>query len=331
MILSFKIILFLSLFLTFIGCGSDGSSNINSDYNITITSSANSNGIILPFGVLDINLGSDQSYSIYPNVDYYIWDVYVDGISVGATSNYLFENITNSHTIEVFFSKEHLYVTLGDSITFGYGDDIPNDDESYDGKNVGGGYQPILNDLLTVYKNGFPFDIVNEGIDGTTSADGVLTIESLLIQYPEAKLFIVQYGTNDSNPMLQVPSGKGLNVGDYGYAGSFKDNLQRIVSAVKDAGKEICIAKPPIVVHYADPDLDPRNILLREYSEVIDELVYYPTNTIAIEPPDFYNYFREIDPITNKPRYYDQYIDGLHLNGKGYQSMAKLWFNALIN
>ena len=69
--------------------------------------------------------------------------------------------------------------------------------------------------------------------------------------------------------------------------------------------------------------------MIKEYIEVIDELVNNPANYTRIEPPDFYSFFKEIDLDTGQARYEDQYIDGLHPNGEGYQSMAQLWFNAL--
>jgi hypothetical protein len=40
------------------------------------------------------------------------------------------------------------YVAMGDSITRGSQDDIAYDDVSQDGRNTGGGYEPILNDLM---------------------------------------------------------------------------------------------------------------------------------------------------------------------------------------
>jgi hypothetical protein len=55
------------------------------------------------------------------------------------------------------------YVAIGDSITFGEGDDDPSDDISQDGRNSGGGYEPILNDRLTDMTGGVPHTIVNEG------------------------------------------------------------------------------------------------------------------------------------------------------------------------
>lgn len=232
--------------------------------------------------------------------------------------------------------EEQQLITMGDSITAGVGDDIAADDTSHDGKNNGGGFQPILNDLLTEYKNGLPHDIVNEGIAGDTSADGLAYIPTALNLYPDAKKYLLMYGTNDARPSLPVPSGKGLNPGDPGYPGTYKDNMQQIIDAINNAGKKVCLAKPPIALgdsadgaKYADPDTGARSVLIKEYNEVIDEFKNDPSNNITVTPPDFYNFFKEIDPGTGNPRYEDQYSDNIHPDGVGYQSMADLWFDAL--
>lgn len=238
--------------------------------------------------------------------------------------------------IEASFDKEHQLIAMGDSITEGIGDDIAADDTSQDGKNNGGGYEPILNDLLTVYEGGLPHDIVNEGVGGDTSADGLAFIPTALGLYPDAKKYLLQYGTNDARPWAPVPSGKGLNPGDPGYPGTYKDNMQQIIDEINNAGKEVSLAKLPIAlgdsvngVPYVDPDTGARSLLIKEYNQVIDEFVNDPTNNIIVMPPDFYNYFKDIDPATGFPRYEDQYADNLHPNGIGYQSMASLWFDAL--
>jgi lysophospholipase L1-like esterase len=257
-------------------------------------------------------------------------------VKIGGMTIYAFNNVTSDHTIEASFESNHIFVTIGDSITEGTGDDDTSDDTSQDGKNTGGGYQPILNDLLTAYENGIPHNIINEGVSGDTSADGLIIIQSTLSTYPEALRYLVMYGTNDARPWLPVPSGQGLNPGSPGYPGTYKDNMQRIIDAINSAGKEILIAKPPITLGdnvnstpYPDPDTGARSVLIKEYNQVIDELVSDPLNNITVTPPDFYNYFKEIDPATASPRYEDQYADNLHPNGIGYQSMAQLWFEEI--
>jgi lysophospholipase L1-like esterase len=205
------------------------------------------------------------------------------------------------------------YVALGDSITKGSGDDIPSDDTSSDGRVTGGGYEPILNNLLTTLK-GYPQYVAKEGVFGNTSGDGVVRISAVLAKHPNAQLFLVQYGTNDA-PGL--PSGKGLGPGDPGYAGSYKENMQKIINAVNAAGKRIALAKVPVI----RPSSNPANLVVQDYNIVIDELVSDSHNRITVTPPDFYTYF--------STRYWSEYSDQFHPNGTGYQSMANLWYQAL--
>jgi lysophospholipase L1-like esterase len=216
------------------------------------------------------------------------------------------------------------YVAVGDSITLGEGDDYVADDTSFDGRNIGGGYEPILNNLLTG-AIGYPHTVVNEGVSGSTSAQGLAIMPEIIERNPAAKYFLILYGTNDSTHT--VPSGMGLVPGNLGYNGSFKDIVQQIVSLIAGTGKMPILAKVPIAygpcgscTPFPDPDNEARNILIREYNVVIDELV--AANGISVIPPDFYNYFRA---------HPEQMSDNYHPNGSGYQSMANLWFNALSN
>jgi lysophospholipase L1-like esterase len=98
------------------------------------------------------------------------------------------------------------------------------------------------------------------------------------------------------------------------------------------------LAKVPIALGasvdsqpYQDPDNGLRNVLIKEYNEVVDELVSDSLNDIVVVPPDFYSYFNSVDPQTGELRYENEYSDNLHPNGKGYRSMAEQWFEALNN
>jgi lysophospholipase L1-like esterase len=124
---------------------------------------------------------------------------------------------------------------------------------------------------------------------------------------------LIQYGTND--PGIPIPSGLGLNPGDAGYAGSFNDNMQRIITAVKTAGKLPYLAKVP----FANGNFTSRDPLYQQYNQVIDQLV--ATNSITVIPPDLYTWFQNHQSQLGP--------DGLHPTGIGYQSMANLWFSAL--
>jgi hypothetical protein len=73
---------------------------INS-YTITVTSG--SNGSITPNGVVNVNYGSNQSFTITPNANYQISTITIDGVVVTNVPTYTFTNVTANHTIEVAF------------------------------------------------------------------------------------------------------------------------------------------------------------------------------------------------------------------------------------
>jgi lysophospholipase L1-like esterase len=194
------------------------------------------------------------------------------------------------------------YAAVGDSITAGSHDDISAD---------GIGFEPVLSGLLTTSK-GYPNMVANEGVSGSRSADGAAAISGTLSRHPAAKYYLVMYGSNDAI-VPAVPSGRGLLPGDPGYAGSYKDNMQRIVSAILAAGKIPYLAEVP---YTSDPLRS--NEMIFEYNAAVDEL--FIANDIRVTPPPFYSHF------LNHPGELD---DGLHPNGTGYQSMGNLWFSVL--
>jgi len=203
---------------------------------------------------------------------------------------------TQRGDIQVFPTGEY-YVAVGDSITLASG---------------GQGFEPTLSDLLTNSK-GFPISVANWGVGGATSAGGAKFISFTLSTLPWAKYFLIMYGTNDASLPGPVSSGKGKRPGDPGYRGSYKDNMQKIVSAILDAGKIPCLAKVPYATT-ASIDIS----RIREYNIVVDELVV--ENNIVVIPPDFYTHFQE---------HPEEIPDGIHPNMIGYKTMANLWFIAL--
>lgn len=70
-----------------------------------ITANAGANGSISPNGFNTFNCGSNQTFTITPDVGYAIQDVIVDGISLGALSSYSFNNFSSAHTISVTFNS----------------------------------------------------------------------------------------------------------------------------------------------------------------------------------------------------------------------------------
>jgi len=217
------------------------------------------------------------------------------------------------------------YVGVGDSITGGTGDTVPSDDTSQDLRNTGGGYTPILNDLLSQRKL-YPQNVANEGLLGGSSSDGAARIAGILARHPNAQVFLVEYGTNDSG--LARASGLNLKPGDTGYAGSYKDYMQRVINAINAAGKKVALAKAPVVLENCNGTCalffnasDARNTLIQQYNQVIDQLVFDPANKITVTPPDLYTYFSN--------HWQTEYHDILHPNGIGYQSSAGMWAQAV--
>jgi lysophospholipase L1-like esterase len=206
----------------------------------------------------------------------------------------------------VFYTGDY-YVAEGDSITRGSQD--VTEETSADGRNTSFGYTPVLNDLLTAAK-GYAHNVENEGDSGDFSSDGVIDIPTTLTSHPNARYYLIQFGTNDAKALVPTPSGLGMAAGDPGYAGSFKDNMQQIIDAVIADGKVPYVAKiPPLFGSFSFA-----NPLLQEYNLAIEELVI--ENAINVVPPDFYTYFE------NNP---GQIADDIHPNDTGYDAMADLW------
>ena len=185
------------------------------------------------------------------------------------------------------------YVAFGDSITNGVGDGDTSDDTSNDGRNSGGGYAPILNNLLT-NQLGYPHTVVNAGLGGELSAGGATRIGGILAANADAQRILVMYGMNDANPgIMPIPSGLGQNPAA---PGTFKANMKQIIDAINNAGKEVVLAKINIALGdgrftapYFDPNQGVRSLNIKQFNLVIDEL--RAENGISIAAPDFYTFF----------------------------------------
>jgi lysophospholipase L1-like esterase len=221
-----------------------------------------------------------------------------------------------AHSRAVQIGIGDYFVAIGDSITYGIADDVPQDNVSYSGRNRSGGYTPVLENALVAF-TGRPAAVYNEGVPGYTSTQGAALVPTLLQRHVSAQYFIIMFGANDAT--YSTPSGLGLNVGDSGYSGSFKHRMQTIIDAVRGAGKIPILAKTPPIL----PLDGPRDVWVQRYNQVVAELAQAPTNQVAVAPPDFYSYFR-----TNVATQYPP-GDAYHPNGVGYQAMAALWFYAL--
>lgn len=69
----------------------------------TIKAAAGEGGSVAPNGYVTVSAGSDKSFAIAAAEGYEIKDVLVDGVSVGAVSDYTFKNVWKNHTIDAVF------------------------------------------------------------------------------------------------------------------------------------------------------------------------------------------------------------------------------------
>jgi acyl-CoA thioesterase-1 len=108
--------------------------------------------------------------------------------------------------------KRPLIVCFGDSLTAGYGADL------------GKSYPDYLQSDLDA--KGYQYRVVNEGISGNTTKDGVERLGTIVDMKPA--VVIVEFGGNDGL--------RGLRIEDS------RANLDRIVSTLKTSGTKIVLA-----------------------------------------------------------------------------------------
>jgi len=70
-----------------------------------ITAIAEDNGSISPSGNITANCGSDQTFTVNPDKTYQVADVLIDGKSVGAVTEYTFQDVASDHTITATFGS----------------------------------------------------------------------------------------------------------------------------------------------------------------------------------------------------------------------------------
>ncbi len=73
--------------------------------NYVVYATATAGGVISPEGYSVVRAGRSLTYKFTPMVGYVVSKVIVDGVNVGRTSVYSFNNITSTHTVQVVFEK----------------------------------------------------------------------------------------------------------------------------------------------------------------------------------------------------------------------------------
>jgi len=90
-----------------------------SEQEYAITAVAGQNGNIDPSGIVMVGDGEDQTFSIMPDPEYIIDDVFVDGNSIGVLSSYTFRGISETHSITAVFAKEIVYTITANTGQYG--------------------------------------------------------------------------------------------------------------------------------------------------------------------------------------------------------------------
>ena len=79
---------------------------------LSIVTSAGVGGSVSPEGTNTVLYGVNLTATITPDTHYHVSDVLVDGSSVGAVTNYVFMNATNSHSLSTSFALDTYQVTF---------------------------------------------------------------------------------------------------------------------------------------------------------------------------------------------------------------------------
>ncbi|MBI1807829.1 MAG: right-handed parallel beta-helix repeat-containing protein [Ignavibacteria bacterium] len=151
---------------------------INKD---TITASSGSNGTISPSGAVIVSCGSNQTFTVMPNLGYKVSDVLVDGSSVGAVTSYTLSNITVNHTISATFVIDHnlavptKFSTIQAAVNFArYGDTVAVSPGSYSES-----VSITLKDSLTILATGGIDQVTVKGF--TVSQSHYTTIKGFIV------------------------------------------------------------------------------------------------------------------------------------------------------
>lgn len=159
------------------------------------------------------------------------------------------------------------------------------------------GHQPSFAvDINDSFPSHFPA-MIDGGIYGDLSADGVRHIDNWLALNPDFHYWAIGYGTNDSGRRVDPDL--------------FKANMQTLISRLTAAGRIPLLARIP---RPTAPGYD----TIPQLNQKIDELV--ASNGLT-PGPDFYSWF------ANHPSQIG--ADGIHPNSAGAVAMNRLWAEAV--
>lgn len=174
-------------------------------------------------------------------------------------------------------------IVLGDSISAGY--QLPM-------------AQAWPNRIDRKIKNqNMPYNVINAGISGDTTAGGLQRLPNLLREYNPV-LVVIELGANDAL--------RGQNIN------ASKQNLARIIELSQKSGSEILIVGVPLPPNYGP-------LYARQFDGMYSSLAN--DHDIALLPFGF-------DNVLNNRELF--LADGLHPNAQGHKLIAEHIFTSLV-
>jgi acyl-CoA thioesterase-1 len=149
--------------------------------------------------------------------------------------------------------------------------------------------------------------MINGGIGGEQSANGLARLPQALSLNPDYRFFVLSFGTNDAANDQTPPA-------------TFQSNMQSMITMLKAAGRI------PVIPHIPFSG-DGMHAGLPQYNAVIDTLVQQ--NGI-MAGPDFYTYFMQNQQLfVCPPCAGGRVTDDLHPDDTGLTNMNALWTTAM--
>ena len=172
-------------------------------------------------------------------------------------------------------SAPPVVAAFGDSLSSGY--DLPADD----------GFAPALQRALA--RRGAAATVINHGVAGETTADGLLRVDWMLADQPD--IVVVEFGANDM--FRNFPPAV------------TRDNLDAMLAKIKASGARVVVAGMLAPLNSGKTFADEFNSIFPDLAKKHDAALY----------PFFLQGVAQ-DPALNLP-------DGLHPNAKGVEVIAE--------
>jgi lysophospholipase L1-like esterase len=193
-------------------------------------------------------------------------------------------------------NRPNRYIAFGDSISAG------------EGSGDGSGYRDYLAADLEAYWGG-DADVRNEGFPGTRSNAGEGRLDGVLARSRPAYTLIL-YGTNDWNELECKVAFPCFTI----------DSLRSMIRQAKDRNSVPVVGTiPPVNPAYGDRSPPERQEWVRRMNEEIRPMVRQEGATLA----DVFELMTREGDLTAR------FVDHVHPNDRGYQVIARAWFQAI--